>query len=140
MKQNKVLILGKELLLNEGMKIILTQQANLEVKDDYIADLQSLPEALYRLQPRIIVVDLSSYGGKLLDVYHALATIPSIRIILINLSINKVEVFDRTVIQINQFSDFLQTFNLGLGGELSTSDFSYAGFDIESPLEDIDEK
>jgi DNA-binding NarL/FixJ family response regulator len=116
-ERNKLLILGKELLFNEGVKYLMLQQAHLDVNEDFITDLESLPEAVKRLQPRIIVIDLNSYAGNLLCIYRALREVPSIRIILINPHTNKVEVFDRKTIQIHLLSDFLLALDMTEGGK-----------------------
>ena len=110
MSSKKVLILESDLLLNAGIENLLIGQKNLDVHGVMCRNLGELNEAINQIQPDIIIADTTYVSVTSGEALNSLKTRPGVKIILINLEDNQIEIYDNKRIFVKEIGDFLSAF------------------------------
>lgn len=105
--RKQVLILESEKLLAAGIVSLLASRADLDVAQTTVSSLSSLAESDC-LQPEVIILEEALLAENISAVVKMADRQPKLRLIVFRLSDDKVQVFDKQMMQVGQVSDFLE--------------------------------
>lgn len=102
----KILVLESEKLLSAGILSILRSLSKFDVAHTTAVSLSSL--APCNIQPDIVILDEEILATNLLALVELTRCHPELRLIVLSLNGNEVDVFDKHTIQVHKVSDFVQ--------------------------------
>lgn len=92
---NRVLIVDNQGLMGAGLERLLSEESSLEVFGITTNSETTLVKEIWRLQPDIIILTVESEGVNPARLMNLLTAFTSLRIILVSITSNNFEVYDR---------------------------------------------
>lgn len=102
----KVLVVEGGLLFNAGVRSLLLGTPDLEVQDLALDKFLEVADCLQFGQPDIIVVDSTTSHANVEKMATLLDRYPQVRLLLLDLQENQIEIYDKTRFEVCELSDF----------------------------------
>lgn len=94
-------------MLNAGLENLLEKQKSLKVFGIAYSGARELDQAISIIQPDIIIADRSNTTEITGEALNSIKSRPGVKIILVNLEDNHIEVYDNKRIFVKEIGDFL---------------------------------
>jgi len=103
----KILVLEGEKLAPTSLFSLLTARSGFDVIKMSISCLENLNQPA-NLQPDVVILEEELLAANMSAVVKLADRLPKIRLIAFNLNNNTLNIFDKHMVQVRQFSDFLE--------------------------------
>lgn len=105
----KVLVVFDEPLLRAGVESLLTQDLELEVHCISLPNGDRLAEQLNLYKPEVVIVDENLKSVRLSGVFEQLENYPVLRVLVVNIRDNRLQIYDKREIVVTHTNDLLET-------------------------------
>jgi len=103
----RVLIVTSELLLSEGIESLLSHEDDIIVIGTQFTDESDLAKDIDHYQPDVVILDERLEYSDLTKLFDLLIDFPRIRMMVVNVIDNKVNVYDKSEFEISDSNDLV---------------------------------
>jgi len=105
--QKRIVVLESNRLLFAGVRSFLSTQEWYDVIGLNLVDQEQIHQAIERLQPDVIILDNQNRVTDLSALMSYLEGLSKIRVIIVNVTDNQIQICEKQQLRIHQLSDFL---------------------------------
>jgi len=105
-KQKTILVIESENLLTAAIISLLTSRPEFDVKEATFSSLALLDGANHT-NPDVIIMDEELVASQITAVISLVNRYPTLRLLVLSLSDNRLHVFDKHIVYISEVSDFI---------------------------------
>jgi DNA-binding NarL/FixJ family response regulator len=109
----RVLIVTRELLLREGVESLLSREVDIKVHGTQFIDESTLAKEIDRYHPDVVILDERLEYTDLTNLFDLLIDYPRIRVMVVNVIDNKVNVYDKSEFELAHSYDFVSAIRRG---------------------------
>ena len=109
----RVLIVTRELLLREGVESLLSREVDIKVHGTQFIDESTLAKEIDRYHPDVVILDERLEYTDLANLFDLLIDYPRIRVMVVNVIDNKVNVYDKSEFELAHSYDFVSAIRQG---------------------------
>ncbi len=109
----RVLIVTSELLLREGVESLLSREVDIKVHSTQFIDESTLAKEIDRYQPDVVILDERLEYTDLSNLFDLLIDYPRIRVMVVNVIDNKVNVYDKSEFEVAHSYDLVSAIRQG---------------------------
>lgn len=109
-----VLIVTSELLLREGIANILSREVDIEVMSTNYVDENTLIREIDLHNPDVLILDERMEYTDLSYLFDLLIDYPKLRVMILNVIDNKVNVYDKAEIEVSRSYDLISAIRHGV--------------------------
>jgi DNA-binding NarL/FixJ family response regulator len=109
----RVLIVTRELLLREGVESLLSREVDIKVHGTQFIDESTLAKEIDRYHPDVVILDERLEYTDLANLFDLLIDYPRIRVMVVNVIDNKVNVYDKSEFELAHSYDFVSAIRRG---------------------------
>ena len=106
----QILVLESESLLSSSVLSLLASRTDFDVSSTTFKALESLDQ-LNGHEPEVIIMEETQLAHNFAAVMEQIDRHPKLRLIVLGLDDNQLHIIDKHVVQVSQFSDFLELLN-----------------------------
>ncbi|MCK4977321.1 MAG: response regulator transcription factor [Anaerolineales bacterium] len=103
----RVLIVTSELLLREGVESLLSREVDLNIMSTRYIDEATLTQEIDHYQPNVVILDERLEYTDLTNLFDLLIDYPRLRVMVVNVIDNKVNVYDKTEFEVSHSYDLI---------------------------------
>ena len=109
----RVLIVTSELLLREGIASLLSREGDINVHSTQFQDESTLAKDIDHYQPDVVILDERMEYSDLTKLFDLLIDYHSIRMMVVNVIDNKVNVYDKSEFEVSHSYDLVSAIRQG---------------------------
>lgn len=109
----RVLIVTSELLLREGVESLLSREVDIKVFSTQFFDESTLAQEIDQHQPDVVILDERLEYTDLANLFDLLIDYPKIRVMVVNVIDNKVNVYDKSEFVVSHSYDLVSAIRQG---------------------------
>ena len=109
----RVLIVTSELLLREGVESLLSREVDINVYSTQFIDESTLAHEIDHYQPDVVILDERLEYTDLTHLFDLLIDYPRIRVMVVNVIDNKVNVYDKSEFEVSHAYDLVSAIRHG---------------------------
>ena len=103
----RVLIVTSELLLREGIASLLSREVDIDVMSTNYIDELTLNHEIDQYNPDVVILDERMEYTDLTYLFNLLIDYPKLRVMVLNVINNKVNIYDKAEIEVSRSYDLI---------------------------------
>lgn len=109
----RVLIVTSELLLREGIASLLSREGDINVSTTNYIDEKTLIHEIDKYNPDVVILDERMEFSDLTNLFNLLIDYPKLRVMVLSVIDNKVNVYDKAEIIVSHSYDLISAIRQG---------------------------